>query len=48
MAQGYYLCRPIPPEQLTSWLDVIGRRAAPYQAGFWDKEPTDEEVAAST
>jgi EAL domain-containing protein (putative c-di-GMP-specific phosphodiesterase class I) len=48
MAQGYYLCRPIPPEQLTSWLDVIGRRAAPYQAGFWDKEPTEEEVAAPT
>lgn len=47
MAQGYYLCRPIPAEQLSSWLDVIGRRAAPYQAGFWDRGPA-EEVATTT
>lgn len=46
MAQGYYLCRPIPAEQLSSWLDVIGRRAAPYQAGFWDR--SQEEVATSS
>ena len=42
MAQGYYLCRPIPAEQLSSWLDVIGRRAAPYQAGLWDRQPAEE------
>lgn len=42
LAQGYYLCRPIPPEQLTSWMDMIGRRAAPYQAGLWDRGSTQE------
>jgi diguanylate cyclase (GGDEF)-like protein len=47
MAQGYYLCRPVPPEQLTSWMDVIGRRTAPYQAGFWDRAPA-EKVATPT
>ena len=47
LAQGYYLCRPIPAEQLSSWLDVIGRRAAPYQAGFWDRSQS-EEVATSS
>jgi EAL domain-containing protein (putative c-di-GMP-specific phosphodiesterase class I) len=47
MAQGYYLCRPVPPEQLSSLMDVIGRRPAPYQAGFWDRKPTDE-VATPT
>ncbi|MBW3606541.1 MAG: bifunctional diguanylate cyclase/phosphodiesterase [Actinobacteria bacterium] len=44
MAQGYYLCRPIPAEQLTSWLDMIGRRAAPYQAGLWQRGSTQEIV----
>jgi EAL domain-containing protein (putative c-di-GMP-specific phosphodiesterase class I) len=48
MAQGYYLCRPIPPEQLSSWLDVIGRRTAPYQAGFWDTALAEEVSASST
>lgn len=42
LAQGYYLCRPIPPEQLSSWLDVIGRRAAPHQAALWDRDPVVE------
>ncbi len=44
LAQGYYLCRPIPAEQLTSWLDMIGRRAAPYQAGLWERGTTQEIV----
>lgn len=32
----------IPAEQLLSWLDMIGRRAAPYQAGLWDRGSTQE------
>jgi EAL domain-containing protein (putative c-di-GMP-specific phosphodiesterase class I) len=47
LAQGYYLCRPIPAEQLSSWLTVIGRRAAPYQAGFWDRSSSEEVVTSS-
>ena len=47
LAQGYYLCRPIPAEQLSSWLDVIGRRAAPYQAGFWDRTRSEEVTTSS-
>jgi EAL domain-containing protein (putative c-di-GMP-specific phosphodiesterase class I) len=47
LAQGYYLCRPIPAEQLSSWLDMIGRRAAPYQAGLWDRGSTQEIAVPS-
>jgi predicted signal transduction protein with EAL and GGDEF domain len=47
LAQGYYLCRPIPAEQLSSWLTVIGRRAAPYQAGFWDRSSSEEVMTSS-